>query len=291
MSRYKQKKATKYSPVVIGIVIIFIALVVWWFLNRDGESDVITRPVEIPKENKLQGFDGEKLLINETEKNNADNSLDKKNISTAEENDAEFLKAKPKVVELGNSDESFREAVVNVSKNFGGWFETKDSITKYITLIHDISQNQIIAKNRVFLHIPKNGIAKQDSQGLYLTQKGYKRYDHFANAVASINAQKGLDLYLTFKPLFNKVYKKFSYPNAYKVEDIFLKAAANVIKAPVVEGRIALLKHSIFYKFSDKKLEALSDVEKQMLRMGPENTKKIQAKLRQLVEVISELNE
>ncbi|MCK5830078.1 MAG: DUF3014 domain-containing protein [Methylococcales bacterium] len=297
MSRYKQRKSNKYLPVLFlagGAIVILIAFAVYWFLNNRDEGEVIKQKVKIPQENKLKVLGEETPFMNEAKKNNLDKQLEEKNSSTTEENSTGLLTPQSKkttLVELENSDDSFKEAVIEVSEDFANWFEIKESIKKYITLIHDISQNQILVKNRAFLKISKKNMVKKDSQGLYLSKEGYKRYDDFANAIASIDAQKGLGLYLTFKPLFNKVYKTFSYPNAYRVEDIFLKAAANVIKAPIKEDRIALVKHSIYYKFSDKKLESLSDVEKQMLRMGPENTKKIQAKLRKLIEVMSTLNE
>ncbi len=40
------------------------------------------------------------------------------------------------------------------------------------------------------------------------------------------------------------------------------------------------------YRYVDPKLEALSPAQKQLLRMGPENAQKIQAKLRELAGVL-----
>jgi len=96
---------------------------------------------------------------------------------------------------------------------------------------------------------------------------------------------------MTFKPLFEQVYTKFSYPENYRVEDIFIKAAAAIIQAPVLERRIKVVRHSVGYKFADKRLEAMNDVEKQMLRMGSKNTKKIQEKLKQFVKGLLILSE
>lgn len=289
MSRYKKKVDNKYLPItLILIVISLLAIGIWFFNNNQGnESDSqISQTVEIPKEKKEIDSEFEKPLklgVNEENMSNLDNNKIDAQLTSP--------KKEPKLLELDESDEGFRSAVNDVSVSLGDWFKTKDVVRKYIVLVHDISQNQILNKNRQFLSVPQNKMVEADSQGLHLSKQGYRRYDRFANAVASIDVQKGLELYLTYQPLFNKVFKSFSYPKTYNLEDIFLKAAANVLKAPIIETRIDLYKHSVLYKFTDKKLESLSHVEKQMLRMGPENTRKIQGKLRQLAEAISTLYE
>jgi hypothetical protein len=63
------------------------------------------------------------------------------------------------------------------------------------------------------------------------------------------------------------------------------------LAAPVIEGRIALVRPTVNYKFADQKLEALSPVRKQMIRMGPENTRIIQNKVRMLVEELVNLKD
>ncbi len=287
MSRYEQHNDKNFLPILMIILAgILLLLGVWVYILNDEDASVerVSQSLEIPKEKKTSGFES---VINSEIK------TDKENIS--EDNHSEGLlndlPKEPVLVKLDTSDEGFKKAVTTVSTDLGDWFEIKDVIRKYIVLIHDVSQNKILFKHKNFLKVPKKNMVREDDQGLYLTKEGYQRYDRFANALVAIDVKKGVGLYLSFKPLFNKVYKTFSYPESYKLEDIFLKAAANVINAPVEEGRVGLVKHTLFYKFSKRKLERLNDVEKQMLRMGPENTKKIQAKLRQLVEAFSLLNE
>lgn len=131
----------------------------------------------------------------------------------------------------------------------------------------------------------------QDANGLYIAKKSYQRYDLLANTIASIDTRKALKLYLQFRPLFQQVYNGFSYPKGYRLEDIFMKSAAVVISAPVLDKKIKVVRHATSYRFADKKLEAMGDVEKQMIRMGAKNTKKIQEKLRQFVKAISLLSE
>lgn len=292
MSRYEQKVGKKYIPIVIALIsIILIATAIWFFQSGQTDNSIKSKAIKIPQQQNIlddkQAQNSEKLKQPTPIPSSGLDLEQKKH----KERLADRLKIKAKLPELKNSDDSFQTGVGVVSGNLLEWFQKKGLIKKFIIIVNDLSQGQMLYKNRTFLTPPGKIRVNNSAKGLYLSTQSYSRYDPFANAVAAIDLQKGLDLYLIFRPLFEKVYKSFSYPAAYQVEDVFLKAAAKVIEAPTLTDRIYLVKHTISYKYADKKLESLNDVEKLMLRMGPENTKKIQAKLRQLAEAIAVLDE
>ena len=60
------------------------------------------------------------------------------------------------------------------------------------------------------------------------------------------------------------------------------RAIVELLKVPVVEGDVPLRMAGIGYAFADPRLEALSPPQKQLLRMGPENVRAIQGKLREI---------
>lgn len=66
--------------------------------------------------------------------------------------------------------------------------------------------------------------------------------------------------------------------------DIIRAAVGKILQAPIVKGKVAVVRPSVRYKFADPKLEKLSALDKQMLRMGPENTQIIQQKLRNFMQ-------
>lgn len=285
MSRYEQKVDRKYSPVMmIMVVIIFTVLAVWLYQQNKQATDTENIAIDIPVEKPVAEIERTMLQIN-GEAGMLSSAKNMGNEPVVE------IRVKPTSVKLEESDDAFRKELEDVSENLVDWFQVNGVIKKYIVIINDLSQNQVLYKHRTFLKMPQKFVVKENSQGLYIGNESYARYDRLANAIALLDVQKGLVLYLTFRPLFKQVYEEFGYPAEYQLDDIFMKAAASVIEAPVIEGKISLRRHSVGYKFAEEKLEALSHVEKQMLRMGPENTRKIQAKLRQLVEAISVLNE
>ena len=286
MSRYEKESGEgRKFPIVMALIIIALIVLGGLFfidmMDDKTEGDVVSENMTIPDEKPEFAIESENLLrAAEGEEVDGEPEIDEVSKYLEE------LTTETEKLSLEESDKSFKGAVGHVSEGLEQWFETKDALKKYTFLINDISQNQILTKNRKFLQPSQKLEVQKDAKGLYLDEKSYKRYDDFSQSIDKIDVKTGVGVYLAFKPLLNQVYKVFSYPDTYQLDDIFLKAAANVMKAPIIEDRIGLVKHSLIYKFEDKELEELGAVEKQMLRMGPENTKVIQNKLRLLVAAI-----
>ena len=51
------------------------------------------------------------------------------------------------------------------------------------------------------------------------------------------------------------------------------------METPVITAPIMLTQPVVMYEFADSKLESLNPVQKQMIRMGPKNTRALQAKI------------
>ncbi len=286
MSRYEERVSSKNSYLwVILVIIIVIFIAIWMFQKDEQVVQSEFKPIDIPIENKKTTEENSKEPVVEPKLDLTDTQP----FSDAGDKQASVLEQK--ALKLEDSDDRFILGVKGVSEDLAHWFNVKGVIRKYIVIMNDLSQNQIIYKHRKFLKMPQEMLVKEDNLGLHMDQKSYQRYDRLANAIASIDVQKGRDLYLRFRPLLKQVFDEFGYPAGYRLEDIFMKGAASVMEAPVIPGKISLVRESVRYKFANKQLEALDGVKKQMIRMGPENTRKIQRKLRQMVEAIVDINE
>jgi hypothetical protein len=111
--------------------------------------------------------------------------------------------------------------------------------------------------------------------------KSYARYDGFADLVASIDAKAAAGAVRALHPLLESAYHKLGYPDR-KLDDLLQKALQRLAEAPVVEAPIQLESKGAIYKYAYDQLEAQGPVEKHLLRMGPRNTKLIQAKAQEL---------
>ncbi len=278
MGRYDDSQS-RFSPaVVIGIVVAVIALA-WFALQyggNDGAGEGVVSELPLPASEPAP---------NEDEPELPDSGMaESEGMAGDEPEQRATAQAPAPLPPLEQSDDRVRRDIVALSPNFSEYLQTDRLLEKYLHVVNDFSQGQRPYKHIRFLQPSAPFVAEQDGQGWFIAESGYRRYDGLAKAFADIDAVQAVETYRRLGPLLRQVYADFGYPEHYRLDDLFKKAAAEILAAPIVEGRVALVRPSVRYQFADKKLEALSPVQKQMLRMGPANTRIIQNKLRQLVQ-------
>ncbi|WP_020564217.1 DUF3014 domain-containing protein [Methylosarcina fibrata] len=287
MRRYRQTQfnSGRYHPVgkkksrglpALMIIVFLILLVAGWIyfsLNFNGKQTV--RPMEhetqslpLPPESDVPDMaEGGPEPVPE-------------NVPADSEQEEAALPA------LDDSDGFVREELLKLSPSLLPWFDTPQMLRKFLRIVNDFSQGSRLEKHMRFLKPAQPFAVAQDADGLFIAPAGYHRYDALAAAIAAVDEQAALALYKKVRPLLLEIYAEFGYPEGYQLEDLFRKAAAEMISAPIITERIAVVRPSVLYKFADPALEALNPVHKQMLRLGPENTRIIQNKVRRLAEAM-----
>ncbi len=284
MRRYDLYQRKKPIGMIIFLLILLLITVagawLYWRSTQTIEPEIALQTYElpVPLAKKLDEASELDLL--------PDNEL-RRNIEQADTREMGFTP----LPNLKESDNFIDVKLAELSPELAVWLKTDKQIRKIILIINDFSQGQRLYKHMRWLNLNEPFIAEEDPQGLYLPPKSYQRYNAFAEAIDSINVQDVLTLYQTVRPLCQEVFAQFGYPDHYRLEDLIKKAGAVILSAPIIETRIALVKPSVLYQFADNDLEALSPVQKQMLRMGPQNTRIIQNKLRLLIEALINMNE
>jgi hypothetical protein len=112
----------------------------------------------------------------------------------------------------------------------------------------------------------------------------YHRYDRYAQAVAALDAGGVARVYETIKPRINEADRNFGGAGAF--DAVLERAIVELLKVPVVDGDVALSASGLGYAFADPRLEGMSPAQKQLFRMGPDNVRAIQDKLRAIASVL-----
>ena len=113
----------------------------------------------------------------------------------------------------------------------------------------------------------------------------YHRYDRYAQAVSALDAGGVARVYETLKPRINEADRNFGGPGAF--DAVLERAIVELLKVPVPDGDVALRPAGIGYAFADPRLEEMSPAQKQLFRMGPDNVRAIQTKLREIASALS----
>ena len=103
----------------------------------------------------------------------------------------------------------------------------------------------------------------------------------FIQFFETLDTPRTVSIYVHYYPLFQQAYRELGYPGRY-FNDRLVEVIDHLLAAPEVQGPIELVRPKVFYQFANPDLEALSAGQKIMVRIGPDNARKVKAKLREL---------
>jgi hypothetical protein len=186
---------------------------------------------------------------------------------------------------LEATDALVRELVGGLSSHpvVAAWLTTDRLISNFVVVTGRIAEGQTPAAELKAIGPVAPFRAKASPQGGFMVDpSSYLRYDKYAQAVAAIDAKGAARVYQTLKPRVDEADRNFGGSGSFDPE--LERAIGELLKVPVIEGDVALQPAGtgIGYVFADPKLEGLSRSQKQLLRMGPQNIRAIQGKLREI---------
>ena len=116
-----------------------------------------------------------------------------------------------------------------------------------------------------------------------------RRYAPFVALAEGVDTDRAVELYVRMYPLLQQAYEELGYPNRY-FNDRLVQVIDGLLATPVPDGPIEVqltevkgpvrpVRPWVRYEFADPALEALPAGQKVLLRMGPENARRLKAKL------------
>ena len=152
-------------------------------------------------------------------------------------------------------------------------------VRKATVFVDTLSKGGILRSSVMALKPDEKFSATKMSDKVYmLNPASYSRYDAVTEAFVELNAEALVAAFVKMEPLFEQAYGELGYPDG-TFRDALTEAISVLKATPVLEEEIQLVRPSVMYKFADAELESLSRAQKQLIRMGPSNTRKIQSKL------------
>ncbi len=186
-------------------------------------------------------------------------------------------------VALAESDAAVREfaAALSMNPEFAKWLLTKELIRTFVVAVDNVA-NGLSPKPHIDFFSPSGQFrVVRTKTGTLIDEASYSRYDPVAGVVLSLDAVAAARLYRAVKPLLQEAYRDLGYPGV-DFEDTLVRAMAELLETPVVEGPVKLEQKILSYAMTDETLEGLSQAQKQLLRMGPKGIRAVQGKLREL---------
>ena len=182
---------------------------------------------------------------------------------------------------LDESDNAIAASIRQLT-DIAGLFSFESFIRHFVVTIDNMT-NQKLPQRYVFTQkVPSTfTVIKQDVDTALLDDKNFKRYENFVSMAEYIDTRKLVVQYIRFYPLFQEAYEELGYPGRY-FNDRFIQVIDHLLKAPEVNGLIKLVRPKVFWLFANPELESLSAGQKILVRIGPENARRVKAELKEL---------
>jgi hypothetical protein len=190
---------------------------------------------------------------------------------------------------LAQSDALVRTLVTAISSHprIAAWLASDGLLRNFTVVVANIAEGrtparhlQVLALSSPFRVVNRGGVLSVDP-------RNYRRYDSLTAAVASVEPAAAARLYATLEPRIEDAYREIGDRDT-SFDQVLERAIVLLLDtpAPSATPRLGLGPKGISYVLADQRLEALSAPQKQLLRMGPENAKTMQAALRAIAQAL-----
>ena len=155
------------------------------------------------------------------------------------------------------------------------WLEQDDLVQFFVTLTEGARVGDYPRRYLDFLS-PKGRfpVKRIDDQTFLLDRAGYRRFDALVAGLEAVPPDAFVATVSLLEPLLRQAYLGLGEGEVDPLARL-AEAARLVAATPVIDGDIELIQPRVMYEYRDPDLEALSPLVKQLLRMGPDNVRRI----------------
>lgn len=187
----------------------------------------------------------------------------------------------PAIPALDDSDTEVRQRLLALDWRPGlaSLFVTEDMLRSFAVQVDNIAQGQLAAGSALLQPLEQK-FTVEDGAKLQLDEASFKRYEPYIQLLESVKPAQLVALFNRYEPLLQQAYAELGYPDQL-FKNKLIEAIDELLAAPEVNYPLALERPAVVYVFADPAIEQLPAAQKQMIRLGPDNQKRIKALLRQ----------
>ena len=178
------------------------------------------------------------------------------------------------------SDSQIRSALSALTPKeiFHRWLQNDELLDRLAVVATNLAEDASPNHRLSFLRPRQRFTAARSGSEMVMSSRSAARYDAFAGVISSLDEQKVATAYRTLHPLLQSAYHALGYPGR-SFDEVATAALQRIVDAPV-RDRVVLRRSGSMWVHADERLESLGPVEKQLLRMGPRNTRLLQHEAR-----------
>lgn len=195
---------------------------------------------------------------------------------------------------LAESDVAVAQALTELlgQSSVGSFLQLDGFVRRVVATVDNLPRAQAPARMWPVQMAPRRfaveGVPGMQGQ-LAIADGNAGRYGAFVAFAEAIPIDQAVAVYARLYPLFQQAYEELGYPGKY-FNDRLVAVLDHLLKTPEptgpllvqlteVKGEVTSTRPWVRYEFVDPELQALSSGQKMLVRMGPDNEKRLKARL------------
>lgn len=176
----------------------------------------------------------------------------------------------------------------NDAASLNQWLVPEHKIRKLVRAINALDDGKLVSQYRP-TEAPKTPFkaeATGDEQW-QLSKSNFARYSPYISALEQVGTDNLVALYQHYSPLLEQAYEELGVDKG-SFDNVSRGALQQIINAPEINQPIILTRPSVVYHYQDKQLEQLPELQKLLIRMGPENRARVKALAKDLLQSLEQ---
>lgn len=281
MSEETEKKSVTPHILIIGAIVVLILAVIFW--PSDDEPTPVQERVEQQQPEQTEPETEEFESAPEPEPVEIEPDAEPEPMPEPEPT--------PEPEPLDVSDDAVRASLAEISAS------NKDEVNRilmneavlqrFVVAVTNVANDELATNYRLVAPPDQSFRVYNQAGKKWVDAASYKRYTPYVDMLESFENEALLDLFETYKGDIQQKYSEIGDPDR-DFESVMVDAIDQLLDTPEVPMPVEVYTDSVAYKYADERLENLSSPQKQLLRTGPDNMRRIKAKLRELKALLEE---
>ncbi len=276
-----------YFIVAAILLVILIAVLFWPSKQEDSVTEIPQAPISAPEQTVE--------LAAEPEESEGITDMVDPDVFEAPKRPQEVQLSEEQVVEefvaeevevdvpLDLSDGAVKSSLLNIatSKLVGQLLVNESLLQKFVINVNNLADQSLSPKDNLVKEPEGDFATYERADRTWIDNASFQRYTPYVDALESFESSELLEVYETYESSILEKYAEISKPGA-NFDNALIAAINELLDTPQVPVPIEVYSESVNYKFKDPRLENLSPPQKQLIRTGPENMRRIKKVLRNL---------
>ena len=160
-------------------------------------------------------------------------------------------------------------------------------LQRFVVTITNLADDQMAPNHRLLTPPDKTFRIYQQAEREWIDPASYKRYTPYVEAMEAMDNERLLTLFERYEGEMTSSYEEIATSRR-SFDETMIEAIDTLLDTPEVPVPVEVYSDSVVYKYKDERLESLSAPQKQLLRTGPDNMRRVKAKLREIKAMLQE---